>query len=66
MRADLLLLDANPLADVSSVRRVAGVAVAGRWLDAERLEAPWTGPDDPHSLPSRYRDGGARFRTPAA
>jgi imidazolonepropionase-like amidohydrolase len=32
-RADLLLLDANPLADVRNTRRVAGVMAAGRWLD---------------------------------
>ena len=37
-RADLLLLDADPLADVANVRRVAGVMVGGRWLDAARLE----------------------------
>jgi imidazolonepropionase-like amidohydrolase len=39
MRADLLLLDASPLADISNIRRVAGVAVGGRWLDGARLDA---------------------------
>lgn len=42
-RADLLLLEANPLEDVNNVRRLSGVMVGGRWLDAEairsRLEA---------------------------
>jgi imidazolonepropionase-like amidohydrolase len=38
-RADLLLLDANPLADISNVRRRAGVIVAGRWLPASELDA---------------------------
>ncbi|MGH7448782.1 MAG: amidohydrolase family protein [Longimicrobiales bacterium] len=43
MRADLLLLDANPLDDISNIERNAGVMVDGRWLPAEliqqRLEA---------------------------
>ncbi len=38
-RADLVLLDANPLADVRNLRRLSGVAVGGRWLDAARLAA---------------------------
>ncbi len=41
-RADLLLLDANPLEDISTSARPAGVMVNGRWLPAaairERLE----------------------------
>lgn len=43
MRADLVLLEANPLEDVANVARRAGVMVRGRWLpEAEirsRLEA---------------------------
>ena len=38
-RADLILLDGNPLADIANVRRLAGTMVGGRWLDAGRLEA---------------------------
>jgi imidazolonepropionase-like amidohydrolase len=42
-RADLVLLDANPLADISNTARIAGVVVNGRWLSGEdiqrRLEA---------------------------
>jgi imidazolonepropionase-like amidohydrolase len=42
-RADLVLLDANPLADITNFGRQAGVMVRGRWLDAgeiaSRLEA---------------------------
>jgi imidazolonepropionase-like amidohydrolase len=35
-RADLLLLDANPLEDIANTERRAGVMVRGRWLpDAE-------------------------------
>ncbi|MFN3944619.1 MAG: amidohydrolase family protein [Allosphingosinicella sp.] len=38
-RADLLLLDADPLADIANARRTAGVMLAGRWLPASRLQA---------------------------
>ena len=42
-RADLLLLDANPLADLANLTRRAGVMVRGRWMpEAEirqRLDA---------------------------
>jgi imidazolonepropionase-like amidohydrolase len=38
-RADLLLLKADPLADVRHTRDPEGVLVAGRWLPREQLEA---------------------------
>lgn len=38
-RADLLLLDANPLIDVNNVQRISGVMVGGRWLDADALRS---------------------------
>jgi imidazolonepropionase-like amidohydrolase len=38
-RADLLLLNANPLADLSNVGRRAGVMVNGRWLPEAEIEA---------------------------
>jgi Amidohydrolase family len=38
-RADLLLLDANPLSDVSNAARRAGVMVRGRWLVESELRA---------------------------
>ncbi|MEQ1708451.1 MAG: amidohydrolase family protein [Terricaulis sp.] len=38
-RADLLLLDANPLADVANTRRIAAVFINGRYLSAEELHA---------------------------
>jgi imidazolonepropionase-like amidohydrolase len=42
-RADLLLLDADPLADVANLQRIAGVMARGRWIPADeirtRLEA---------------------------
>ncbi|MEX2499541.1 MAG: amidohydrolase family protein [Wenzhouxiangellaceae bacterium] len=37
--ADLVLLDANPLEDISNVRRVRGVMRAGQWFDRDRLDA---------------------------
>jgi imidazolonepropionase-like amidohydrolase len=37
-RADLVLLDANPLADISNVRRIRAVVVAGRLLDRRALD----------------------------
>lgn len=37
-RADLLLLDANPLENVRNLKRIRGVAVAGRWLDRAALD----------------------------
>ena len=36
-RADLLLLDENPLLDVRNVERIAGVMVRGRWLPGNEL-----------------------------
>ena len=42
-RADLVLLDGNPLQDIANVGRQSGVMVRGRWLDqaeiARRLKA---------------------------
>jgi imidazolonepropionase-like amidohydrolase len=38
-RADLVLLDADPLADIRNVWKRAGVVLAGRWLPAAELDA---------------------------
>jgi imidazolonepropionase-like amidohydrolase len=38
-RADLLLLEANPLADLSNIARRAGVMVNGRWLPEADIRA---------------------------
>jgi imidazolonepropionase-like amidohydrolase len=37
MRADLILLDANPLDDITALEQNAGVMVAGRWLSGEEI-----------------------------
>ncbi|MGH7529159.1 MAG: amidohydrolase family protein [Gemmatimonadales bacterium] len=38
-RADLLLLEGNPLADLGNVARRAGVMVTGRWLPEAEIQA---------------------------
>lgn len=38
-KADLLLLDGNPLEDLGAIERLAGVMVAGRWLGRSEIEA---------------------------
>lgn len=37
-RADLVLVEANPLEDVGHARRIVGVVAAGRWLSRARLD----------------------------
>jgi hypothetical protein len=37
-RADLLLLEANPLDDIQNIYRRAGVMLAGRWLSKEEID----------------------------
>jgi hypothetical protein len=37
-RADLVLLDANPLDDITHTRRIAGTMVRGRWYDRADLD----------------------------
>ena len=38
-RADLVLLDANPLQDIGNSSRIAGVMVNGRWLSRSTIDA---------------------------
>ncbi len=38
-RADLVLLNRNPLADIDNTRSIEGVMVRGRWLDRAALDA---------------------------
>ena len=38
-RADLVLLDADPLASSANLQRIAGVMVRGRWVDRADLDA---------------------------
>ncbi len=38
-QADLVLLDANPLENISNTRKIAGVMLHGQWLPAARLQS---------------------------
>ena len=38
-RADLILLDENPLEDISNIRSIAGVMVRGVWISREEIDA---------------------------
>lgn len=38
-RADMVLLDANPLLDIANTRKIAGVFIDGQWLTRNRLDA---------------------------
>ena len=37
--ADLILLDANPLEDISNTRKISGVFVNGKWLNSGKINA---------------------------
>lgn len=37
-RADLVLLEGNPLTDIGAVARPAGVVLRGRWIDREEID----------------------------
>jgi imidazolonepropionase-like amidohydrolase len=39
LRADLILADANPLADVATLRKPAGVMLRGRWIPRSEIDA---------------------------
>jgi adenine deaminase len=52
-RADLVLLTANPLADISNIHRISGVMVRGRWLDHAELSQMLEGVQLPTSAKSR-------------
>ena len=59
-RADLVLLAANPLADIHNVRRPLGVMAGGRWFDARELQAlvekPVAGYDRVMLLEARFQE----------
>lgn len=42
-RADLVLLDADPLADLHAITRIAGVSAAGRWRSTGMIDAALAG-----------------------
>ena len=44
MRADFLVLNANPLEDIRNTRQIASVYLRGAMLDREGLLAQWKRP----------------------
>jgi imidazolonepropionase-like amidohydrolase len=36
--ADLLLMDGNPLADITNSKKVAGVMIRGKWLSKYEID----------------------------
>jgi len=48
-RADMVLLNGNPLNNISNTKKIAGVMVRGRWLDAKDLA------DRLQAVPDEYR-----------
>ncbi len=55
-RADLLLLDADPIADVANTRKITAVVVGGRFLSRSDLDREMQALDDRYA---RIRNGGA-------
>jgi imidazolonepropionase-like amidohydrolase len=41
--ADFVVLDANPLDDITNTRKIARVYLRGRAIDRAKLKAGWTG-----------------------
>ena len=52
-RADLLLVDGNPLADVANARKRSGVMVRGEWLSGTELDAMLTSIANRHQTTSK-------------
>jgi imidazolonepropionase-like amidohydrolase len=42
-RADFIVLDANPLDDITNTRRISKVFLEGREIDRAALRAGWSG-----------------------
>lgn len=58
-RADLLLLDDNPLLSLDALNQRAGVAVRGRWLDRAALEEQLNGIARAYATTPRIAEDGA-------
>jgi imidazolonepropionase-like amidohydrolase len=60
-RADLVLLDGDPLADIANTQKIAGVMLRGRWLPETELAA------ERDNIAAIYKDTRSRFAgVPAA
>ena len=49
-RADLVLLRANPLIDISNTQKIDGVMIQGRWLSGKRIEEGLASLADSHKV----------------
>jgi imidazolonepropionase-like amidohydrolase len=58
-RADLVLLDANPLADIANARRINGLMIRGRWWTRPMIDAELA------SLQREYAEDAAAIRKSA-
>ncbi|MBX7460112.1 amidohydrolase family protein [Qipengyuania huizhouensis] len=58
--ADVVLLDANPLADIANTRKIAGVFSDGRWLSKSRFDAMLAELASKNLLPSNRLDWAKR------
>jgi len=56
-RADLVLLDANPLEDISATRQITGVALAGVWRTKQELDGILENIAKSFELPSDWFEG---------
>ena len=56
-RADLILLDSDPLADIHAIREQEGVMIRGRWYSGDELQKKL------EALPSRFVQEQDSFRT---
>jgi hypothetical protein len=56
-RADLVLLDANPLDDISATRQIAGVVLQGTWRPTSELDEILEGIAASFELPDDWFDG---------
>ncbi len=52
--ADFLVLDANPLDDITHTRQIAAVYLRGVEVDREALRARWTDPEPPEPVVFRW------------
>src|SRR5207248_3086948 len=59
-RADLVLLDADPLVDIDNVRKIAGVMVRGKWLSREFIDQTLQRIAEAHASPETRQ-----FQAPA-
>ncbi len=63
--SDLLLVDGDPLEDVSAASRVAGVLIRGRWIGGEEIHRRMEELAASYAAPGATRSQGSRENAPA-